>query len=116
MRKKPKYSLVTKCCGGSVYRNGKIIKCQLCEQPASFIKRDLSHQKLIVKHEDKKLADFPTYRSIIPTSVHEREAEALIRRQSIEEYQLLKPVDTSERLFINERIKWNNERIALLLG
>lgn len=118
MRKKPKYSLVTRCCGGSVYRNGKIVKCQFCEQPARFIKRDLSHPAPIpkVKHEDKKLADFPPYKPVWNISRSGREEEATKRRQVISDYEILKPSDPTEIKFIKQRIKWNNERIALLLG
>lgn len=68
------------------------------------------------KHEDKTLADFPPYKPVWGLSQGERVDEAIKRRQVVTEYEAIKPTDTTEIKFIKQRIKWNNERISLLLG
>lgn len=69
-----------------------------------------------IKHEDKTLADFPPYKPVWGISQSGREEEATKRRQVISDYEALRPTDTTEIKFIKQRIRWNNERIALLLG
>lgn len=69
-----------------------------------------------IKHEDNKRSEFPAYKPVYGLSQGERVEEAIKRRQVIAEYDLIKPTDTTEIKFIKQRIKWNNDRIALLLG
>ena len=118
MLKPHKFNLVTKCCGGSIYRERKIVKCQTCEQPASFWRKDINYVSLPISRrpEDKTLANFPPYKPVMPMSHAEREQEAFKRLQLVQDYEASKPIDLAEANFIQERIVWNNDRIALLLG
>lgn len=118
MLKPHKYVLYSKCCDAAVYRLGKIIHCQSCQQPATFRRQPIDYISLPIskKHEDKKLVDFPAYKPVWGLSQSARSEEAIKRRQVITDYEAIKPTDTTEIKFIKQRIKWNNDRIALLLG
>lgn len=60
---------------------------------------------------------FAEYKPPYSMSVKDRNEEILERTQKVSEYtNSLKGMPADERLFIEERIKWNNDRIALLLG
>ena len=121
MLKPHKFTLVTKCCGGAIYRERKVVKCQTCEQPASFWRKDINYvslpiSKKAITDEIGSQAVFPPYKPVDTLSASEREQEAFKRLQFVQDYETSKPIDSSEALFIQERIKWNNERIAMLLS
>lgn len=111
----PRFIIETVCCKASTYRNGKLTFCVDCKKRANYRKHPINGL-MKQKHEDKKIADFPAYKPVLGLSLSDRTAEAIKRRQFITEYESIKPTDTTEIKFIKQRIKWNNERIALLLG
>lgn len=116
-----KFTLVTKCCGGAIYRERKVVKCQNCQKPASFWRKDINYvslplSKRSARHEDDVQAVFPPYKPVDTISHPEREQEAFKRLQFVEDYEISKPIDQAEALFIQERIRWNNERISMLLS
>lgn len=60
---------------------------------------------------------FAEYKPPYSMSIVDRNEEILKRSAKVSEYtNSLKGLPADERKFIEERIKWNNERIALLLG
>ena len=111
----PKFIIQTICCRASTYRKGKLTHCVDCKKRANYRKHPINGL-MKQRHEDNKQVEFPAYKPVYGLSQGERVEEAIKRRQVIAEYDLIKPTDTTEIKFIKQRIKWNNERIALLLG
>jgi hypothetical protein len=116
-----KFTLVTKCCGGAIYRERKVVKCQSCQKPASFWRKELGYLSLPIskrsgKPDNALQAVFPPYKPVDTLSHSGREQEAFKRLQFVEDYEISKPIDQAEALFIQERIRWNNERISMLLS
>lgn len=106
-RKNRGHKMVTKCCRGAyIMRYGNHL-CKLCNNTTSIMRDDGVRPVQI----------FPAYKPPYKMSSLERNNEILKRSAKVSEYtNSLKGLPADERKFIEERIKWNNERIALLLG
>lgn len=64
-----------------------------------------------------KVTVFKDYKPPKNMTWKERNEESIKRISIVSEYtNSLKGLPADERLFTEERIKWNNDRIALLLG
>lgn len=120
----PKYHLVTKCCSSTVYRDkgSYQLLCSKCSGRAEYqkipnLKYVLSGEKSVKgKGQFKpKVIEYPPYKPVKTLSARDRNEEILARTSKIAEY-VNNPGVGDERKFIEERIKWNSERIATLLA
>lgn len=105
---KPK--MVSKCCRSSFHMKTGRMTCSLCTKPCNSMRDD-------GERPNRAERSFAEYKPPYSMSVVDRNAEILERTKIVSEYtNSLKGMPTDERLFTEERIKWNNDRIALLLG
>lgn len=129
----PKFHIVTKCCSTTVYRDKGSFQllCSRCSARAEYQKiPNINHvltsgvrksakkpvNKRVPTYGHKTLADFPPYRPAKTLSQDQIKEELEKRADILKAYVEDKTVVQDERKFIEERIKWNNDRIALLLG
>ena len=105
---KPK--MVSKCCRSPYHMKLGRMTCSLCSKPCNSMRDD-------GERPNRPERSFAEYKPPYSMSVKDRNEEILKRTSIVSEYtNSLKGLPADERLFTEERIKWNNDRIALLLG
>lgn len=107
----PRRKIVTNCCRASYKIKFAKFICKECSKECALMKDD-------GYRPPKGITDFGRYKPPEGMTWKERNEESLKRTSLISEYtNSIKGIsDTTERNFILGRIKWNEDRISLLLG